>query len=603
MSAAFVIAAACVLVYLPAMDGPFVLDDTVNIQRNPSVQPPGPWTEALHPPPMTSVSGRPVANLSLAANRRLLGPDPWGFRAVNAAIHAAAALVLFGLVLSVLSLPGSPRLPGVPPLALALAASLVFALHPIQTMAVTYVSQRCESLMGLFFLLTLALAVAGWKSRRPAPWHAGAVAAFLLGAGTKEVVVAAPVLVLAMDHVFNRPGRRLREMLRDSPVLYGGLALGLGVLVALVALGGSATSSQNDFAWYEYLAAQTRVIPFYLSQFLDPDRVCVNYSWPPASLAGSVVPGLVLAGLLAVSVVGTLRRNPAGFLGLSVFVILAPTSSFLPLREPAQIYRMYLPVAGLACLALGTLAWGAGRARRGRRAVLTVAGVAALAWIAFLGAATVNQNRSFVSERAVWEDTLNKAPDNPKALLGLGLVLAGENGLAGAEALFLRALAIRPVYPAVHLGLADVYARLGRSGQAREHFLLALDQDPLLPEANYNYGRFLLQDGQTKEAAARFQKAVAVRPWFVEARANLGVVLAMTGDLPGAQRELSLAVANAPDLIEARFNLGRVLLSLGRPDEAAREFARVLEANPGLAPARQYLDLAQKQISGRAGKP
>ncbi len=602
-AAALAVALACVLAWMPGLDGPFVLDDVINIQRNPSVQPPGPWTEALRPPPMTSVSGRPVANLSLAANRRILGPGPAGFRAVNVGIHATSAVVLFFLIMSVFTLPGRPRLPGVPPLAFALAATLVFALHPIQTMAVTYVSQRCESLMGLFFLLTLALAVAGWKSRRPAPWHAGAVAAFLLGAGTKEVMVAAPVVVLAMDHVFAHPDRRPGELLRGSRVLYGGLALGLGALLALVVLGGSAGSSKNEFAWYRYLATQARVIPFYLSQFLVPDRVCVNYSWAMEPLSRAVLPGLALAGLLAASVAGTLFLRPAAFLSLAVFAILAPTSSFLPLREPAQIYRLYLPLAGLSCLVLGSAAWAAGRSGRWRKVALAVLALAAAAWVASLAVATVRQNRAFGSERAVWEDTLRKAPDNPKALLGLGLVLAGEGDLKGAEALLHRALAIRKEYPAARLGLADVFSRLGRDPEAGEQYRLALSEDPLLPEANYNYGRFLLKERRVEEAADRFRKALSVRPWFVEARANLGVVLAMQGDLPSAERELSLAVANAPDLLEVRFNLGRVLLSLNRPGEAAREFEAVLAARPEFIQARRHLDQARRLMAGESSRP
>ena len=154
-----------------------------------------------------TVSGRPVLNLSLALNYAVSGCDVRGYHVTNLAIHLAAALLLFGIVRRTL-----PRFRGcgggqqlarlqlATPLALAIA--LLWAVHPLQTESVTYIVQRAESLMGLFYLLTLYCFLRGAGSARAIFWYAGSVLACLLGMATKEVMVSAPLVVLLYDRTF-----------------------------------------------------------------------------------------------------------------------------------------------------------------------------------------------------------------------------------------------------------------------------------------------------------------------------------------------------------------------------------------------------------------
>src|SRR6185312_11084012 len=134
---------------------------------------------------------RPVLNLSLAVNYAISGPDPWSYHALNLAIHVGAALCLFGLI---------RRTAG--PALLAFAVALLWAVHPLQSEAVMYIVQRAESMMALFYLLTMYGFVRGLQGVHRTAWLAVSWTACLLGMGTKEVMVSAPVIVFLYDRTF-----------------------------------------------------------------------------------------------------------------------------------------------------------------------------------------------------------------------------------------------------------------------------------------------------------------------------------------------------------------------------------------------------------------
>jgi len=217
--------------YATSFGGVFVLDDIRAVVRNGTIRSLWPPDGPLNPPAASTVAGRPVANLSFAINyalARVGAPapppatgeppagtaplDPRPFHAGNLAIHLAAALVLFGVVRRTLE---SPRLitsvGGAAPW-VALAVAVVWVVHPLNTAAVTYIVQRVESLMGLFYLLTVYCTVRASGETRAPWWSAAAVASCALGMATKEVMVTAPVIAAIWWWLFaparaERPGR------------------------------------------------------------------------------------------------------------------------------------------------------------------------------------------------------------------------------------------------------------------------------------------------------------------------------------------------------------------------------------------------------------
>ena len=496
-AAAIVLAAA--LAYSTSFRGVLVLDDIRAIARNPTIRS---LSTAATPPGESTVAGRPVANLSFALNyalapadvRDVFSPDGapgsppasqaeaflrniWGYHALNLAIHLAAGLVLFGILrrtFATLKLRATPEW-------LAFAGALLWVVHPLHTEAVTYVVQRVESLMGLFYLLTLYCAIRASEGRRAAPWSAASIAVCALGMATKEVMITAPILVVLWDWVFApRPLPSARRW------LWAGLAATWVMLAMLVVNEHRAPSVDlgQGMAW-RYLVTQAGVIVHYLRLAVFPSPLVFLYTWPVASSITALLPQLaVVSCLVALTVVALARRHPLGFAGAAFLLILAPTSSLLPIvTEVAAEHRMYLPLAALAACAVvgGALAgqWLLDRlapARaRARTAAAVTAGFLVVILAVTLGAATAERNRDYWSEEALWRDTVEKQPDNPRARIAYGQTLLGQRRLAEAETQLHEAVRLAPIDPIGRGRLGAVLAAQGRMDEAIGQFERAVE--------------------------------------------------------------------------------------------------------------------------------
>ena len=142
-------------------------------------------------------SSRPVVQLSLAFNYALGGLNVWGYHAFNFVIHVLAGLTLFAILRRMFESERLRMRYGQSAPWLAGLIALIWLVHPLQTESVTYVIQRAESMMGLFFLLTMYAGIRGASSARPAAWFVAAIIACALGMASKEsMVVAGPILIV-----------------------------------------------------------------------------------------------------------------------------------------------------------------------------------------------------------------------------------------------------------------------------------------------------------------------------------------------------------------------------------------------------------------------
>ncbi len=276
MSVAVALAAIVLAVswaYEPALGAAFVFDDRPAITDNVSLQS---WSSVWQPPPGSPVSGRPVANLTFALDH-WAGLGPVGSHAVNILIHLAATLLLFGIVRRTVVAAGLATADRAhwP----AFAVSAVWAVHPLNTGAVVYAVQRVESLMALFYLLTVYCAIRGAHSVKRRWWWMAAVAASALGMGTKEAAVTAPFIVWLWYVVFD--GASWNPITdRDRRAFYGALAATWTVLLGLVWRGSEATAAlsaaltgKRAFGWtpWNYLLTQSTVVLHYIRLAVVPN--------------------------------------------------------------------------------------------------------------------------------------------------------------------------------------------------------------------------------------------------------------------------------------------------------------------------------------------
>ncbi|CAM9935669.1 unnamed protein product, partial [Phaeothamnion confervicola] len=311
-----------------------------------------------------------------------------------------------------------------------------------------------------------------------------------------------------------------------------------------------------------------------------------DYQGPVPKGIAEVLPAALTVGLLAGATLwGVLKRKPWGFLGAWFFMILSPTSSIVPLRDLVFEHRMYLPLAGV--IALLVLAVHAGAKELTRRgwlapgsACLLGIGVLAVLVVA-LGTTTFLRNNDYASGISIWQDTLLKAPDNPRVHFGLANALSEKDALDKAIEHYREALRLKPDYAEAEYNLSVVLAARKQVDE--------LAKAPGSPGARVNLGYELARMGRNEEAIVHYLEALKLRPGYPEALLNLGNAEAALGRSESAIGRYREVLKALPDSAEAHNNLGAMLAGRGDIENAHREFREALRINPAYADARANL--------------
>ncbi len=469
-----VIVGAALAVYANSFQVPFVFDDLTSIPGNPTIRSLG---EAWWPPKgqgALTVAGRPWLNFTLGMNYAVSGLEVWSYHALNFAIHLLAGLALFGLVRRTLVRPLlAPRFES-QALPLALTIAVLWTLHPLQTEAVTYVIQRAESLMGLFFLVTLYGFVRSVESPRPRWWQVVTVAACLLGVGTKEVAIMIPVMVLLYDRTF--VSGSFRAAWRQHRWQHLSLLATWLPLFAFVASTGGNRSGvfhlTEGAMWVGHGLTQFEAVARYVGLAFWPHPLVFDYGEiPPPPLAAALPWALPVLGLAVVTLVALWRRPAAGFLGAWFFGILAPTCLLPATLQIIVEHRMYLPLAAVI-----TLLVTGSYLLVGRRVIIVFLALAVGAgWL------TVRRNEVYRSELSLWGDTVTKRPDNDHARINYGLALTKAERTAEAAVQFEAAVRLQPGSLQAHNNLGNARALAGRYDEAIAEYEIVLRGRPNEP--------------------------------------------------------------------------------------------------------------------------
>jgi tetratricopeptide (TPR) repeat protein len=596
------VVAAGLLAYHNSLVGALVFDDLPSISENPHIRQLWPLWDVL------SHSSRPVVHLSLAVNYALGGINPWGYHLFNVAVHILVALTLYGVVRRTFRSETLRSTFGQAGSWLAGAITLIWLVHPLHTEGVTYTIQRCESLMSLFYLLTLYCVIRSDDASRENLWKIGAVVSCALGMACKPVMVTAPLVTLLYDRVFL--GKSWRDIMPRRGWLYAGLAASWLLLPPLLA---NAPTEWNASAGFEfkgipplqYALMQSVVIVRYLRLAFWPHPLCLDYGWQyhwqEMVQAGDVLPDLmVVAALLAGTVWAWNRKPSLGFLGAWFFLILAPTSSLIPVADPIEEYRMYLPLAAVVTGAV-VVAFVLGKRILSKQSGFVLGWVACGFVVVPLAVLTIQRNRDYISGVVIWQDTVAKCPQNPRAHYNLGVDLTPAGRIPEAFEHYEQALRIKPDYGEAHNNLGILLQKSGRETEAIEHYERSLQIDPKNAKAHSNLGSVFLQEGKVSDAEREFEQALRLNPDDAITHRNLGVALAQAGRVGEAIGHYEQALRIQPDYAAAHSNLGIALARVGRTQEAMEHYEQALRIQPDLAEAHCSLGVALAQ-AGRVGE-
>ena len=567
-AAAALIACAGLVAYSNTFANPFQFDDVGQFIGKIDFQNPGALWAAI------SGNTRPFFFFTLALQGRLNGMEVWWYHAVNLAVHILSGLLLFGILRRTLA---SERLKGAyerDSLGLALAISLLWTVHPLQTESVTYIFQRAESMMGLFLLLTLYAFIRGCNGGRF--WFAVSIFACVLGMATKEVMAVAPLVVLLYDRTF-RAGAFVKA-LRGRWKYYAGLAGTWAVPVYLMAtsynfqLETGAGFGSTAMTPLQYARTEPGVILHYLLLSFRPFNLCFDYAWPVADTVGRIAPAALAVGaLLFLTGWGLIRNHPLGFCAAWFFVILAPTSSIMPLPDPAVEHRMYLPLAGVLAFAVVGIYELVNRWMRQadftdarRKRVRLAAGALCAMVVVMMGVLAYYRNTDYESAFSLWSDTVAKSPNCARARSNLGSALVAQGRYAEAIPQLKEALRLRPDMWPTHNPLGFALLNVNQPEEALFHFQELLKRRPDDGDALMNSANLLGQLGRHQEAIECFQKAL-----------RLGV------EQPAYQRLV-------------HYNLGVALCGLKRYDEAEQHLKEAVRLDPNFQPPREQLEQLEK---------
>ncbi len=647
--------AAGIVAYWNSFDGKLVFDDEKHIPDNPRIKNVLPLSETM--------SGRrPIVDLSLAINYSLgtqrAERKTWdlglldvfrskegelnlrGFHAFNLCVHLLAGLTLFGIVRRTVTRgPFDERVRTAGPW-LALVIATIWIVHPLQTQSVTYLVQRAESMMGLFYLLTLYCVIRGAESRAGMAWYLCAVIACAIGMGCKAVIVTAPLVVLLYDRVFL--ARSFAELFNRRWLLYVGLIAACIVLVLCRVVKGvfagllwdpipgtTVGFSVTSVTRWEYLISQPGVIAYYLKLSFWPRSLCLDYAWNVAERTRDVLlpTCLVILPLMAATIWGFLRKPWVGFVGAWFFIVLAPTSSFIPIKDLLFEHRMYLPLAAVIVMVVviihhgllyleerrGVEAWG----RRVLGAILFVGVVVALTY------GTIRRNTDYHDALGMWYDVITKRPSNPRGHLGLGTAVfalgeqARDRGdLETARELFIQAE--DEFTEAVHLkeSYADAWYNLGNAlnendkpVEAIAAYRKSMRYKSRNAKAHYNLANVLKNlareeknPARYEEAIIEYRRAIEYDPEHIRAHVNLGNTYKILGRYDEAIEIYNRALQIDPKHANTHHNLGDAYFQLGRYEEALREFELALQYDPTHTQARRGRDAALARLRELGGE-
>ena len=379
------------------------------------------------------------------------------------------------------------------------------------------------------------------------------------------------------------------------------LAATWGVLLAVAARDGwargASTGLQVGTTFWEYEGAQLIAVATYLRLSVWPAPLVADYGDFSSPIASHVAVAAVVVGLmLALTVWALIRRPAAGFVGVWVFTILAPTSVIPILTEPVAERRMYLPLAALVAAGVVAVYWIARRMLfplRLRPPFGRWLGVCALVVaVVPLVVATDRRNRLYQSAVTLWQDTVSKRPGNARPWVNLGVAVAAEGG--GDEraiADYSTAIALNPLDAAAYLNRGAAYLRREAADSATADFATTIRLRPGDAAAFNGLGAAYLlkaqsaatterRDAWLNDALASLETAIRLSPGLAEAYGNRGEVLREKGEYDLALADLTRAIELKPTLVAAFNGRARVFAEKEDYDRAIADLDRAIELDP-----------------------
>ncbi|MDY6791265.1 MAG: tetratricopeptide repeat protein [Thermodesulfobacteriota bacterium] len=579
------------------------LDDKPNILNNSRIQ----ITEisldqlwqSMNAMPGTGGFYRPVACATFALNWFVGKKDVFGYHMVNFAIHLGTTWFLF---LTIIALFSTPRLTDQYPshqiVFIASLSSLLWALNPVQTQAVTYIVQRMASLAGMFSVLAILFYLRARLNKslryRFLFFFASAIF-YLLGLLSKENVVILPLSIPVVEFLFFHDHSKPVPL--KKTLAYVGLIICF-CLTVIYLMKPNATDFilnyyvNRPFTLKERILTEPRIVLFYLSQifFPAPSRLSVEHDITLSSTLISpwtTIPAIVAHIFLLFISIKLWRKQPLVSLSILFFYLNHMIESTIVPLELLFEHRNYLPSVFLflpIAQVLNAVIVKIGK----RKSLIALATVLISLVLGIETYATHTRNKVWRTEKSLWLDALAKAPGSARPRATLAIMLAwGENPspfkYRKALELTKQTLSLRMNrnYEAEQLGnIASIYDKLGQNEKALEYYDKALKIDPNHSKNRFNLAKTLVRHGDFSKAVKELEVILSKGGLHVDYYGLLGYSYLWLGDSDKALPLLWKALKLAPGYPKTLLYIGNCMSSLGHYDRA-QWFLKLAEKKGG----------------------
>lgn len=631
---------------------PFVFDDGAHITQNRGVH-----LDNLSPAKIQRLKetiqekGRSVAEISFAINYYFGKLNPFGYHLFNLMVHMLTAFCVYLLIKITLCIPlaGEADGPGQSPyeriaFQVAAASGLIFAVHTVNTQAVTYIVQRMTSMAALFFIISLLFYIKARQSHG-APRNILYLLSFIsfwLALGSKQNVVTLPIYIVLYEVYFFRNGdwSWLKKRWYLVPTI-----LGIILAVGLIYTKGDLFShlfkgyETRPFTMGQRALTQLRVVVYYITLlfFPHPSRLNLDYDYTISTSLISPITTLpclfIIFGLIGLGCYLMKRRPIVSFCIFWFFGNLVIESSIYPL-DLVYEHRLYLPMLGFLCIVVMYAIFAIERlisSEGGQKIVKTGALVLV---IGILTIWTHQRNYTWRSVVSILEDVVAKSPNNSRQHVNLGVAYSALKQLDKAIEQYNEGIRLDPNYPEAYNNLANAFNRKGMLDKAIAEYQKAIKMRYNYKEAHNNLGSAYYKKGMYDEAIKEhlialkiqadcekslnnlgvaysaknnfpeaveaFKKAIEIKPDFSKPYINLGLTYTLMGDYNNSEKYLDMARRLEPNNANTYYNLGNAYSDQGKHDKAVEAFSQAIRLNPNYDVAYNNMGLAYRQLGKEA---
>ncbi len=607
-------------IYSPALNGPFLFDDLTFIVHSPDLQGDISFNSILR-----SSRGqltRFVGFLTFAVNYRLGGLETFGYHRFNLLAHVAVVFLVWQLF-RLIFIPPSHNTPGFSPgmgkrrdsaprgagrkepralarggsitpgvlsspqgcyyhprgdgEAAAFAGAFLFAVHPLQTQAVSYISQRFTVLAALFYVGGLVFYLHGRlraeQFQARARCFAGAFFCGVLGLFTKEITLTLPLAIVLLEICVIRGKRpRIGVWLGTFVVFAGILSLTFSWRKLASMLGESIPSESfpgDVLTFGTYALTEGRVLMTLLRLFALPFNQNFDYAFPMSHSLLEPSAFLSFAALSLLAAAGFFIRNKFPLVSFGIFwFFLTISVEFIPRANVIWEHKMYLPSIGL-CLAVSA---GLSAAMKNTKQFAAAWGII----VCILSVLTFQRNILYGNETAFWQDVVRKSPRKLRAYLNLVEARFRQKDYNGALAVYAELLRHNPDSFEGYNGRAALLQKLNRTEEAFADYGKAFAIKPDYIAALVNRGNLYRKEGKLAEALADYGTALNVEPENTTVLSNRGALYLLQKDFISALTDLDRAVKINPRFVDGYINRGAVYFEQGLYEQALKNYNQAL---------------------------